>query len=911
MLSIRILGPLEVERSGQSVPIPGIKTRLLLIRLALEVGSVVSNERLFEAMWGDDPPANTANALQARASELRRALGPTVVIARARGYVLAVEPDSVDWHRAGALVTDARRLAPSNPELAVEHYTAALRLWRGRDSAGLVDLRSGFPIASPLDELRLAAFEERAHLELAAGRGRLLVGDVTAMTADHPLRESLIELLILSLAASGRQSDALAVYRDLRNRLVEQLGVEPSPRLQQVEAQVLAHDPATFRIEDRPTTSDEHRAFAERATVSVPNPLSSFIDRPLELATLLGMLDRRRLVTITGPGGVGKTRLAIEAAHRIELPPDGTWFVTLEATHDLDQVHDAIVAVLGAPGADARTALSQRLRTARLLLVLDNCEHLSAPFGVLVSQLLEEAPGLRVLATSQRPIGIAGEALLLLGPLPREAAARLFVDRARDSAPDLFAGDHTDTQPFIDRICARIEDLPLAIELAAGRCDVLSLNEIADHLDQGLGVLRDVRSGRAARHRTLDSTISWSYNLLFPDAQVLLQALASFAGGAPFGGLQTVATSLGLPAGEVLDLLSHLVERSVVAIERDPAGSRYHLLDSIRSFASSRSIEDERHGAIAAAHAGWVVQMAGAAATGMRSDAQLAHLDSVRRERSNIDAGLAWLLSNDPVQALDVASALYYAWLLLGDGPAGALRIEHALIAAGPSAEAEQRALACARTAQLLARSGSIDRALEFVSAAEVDITDFPERSQLEVQALRGRVLIHAGRYDEGVALELDVWRRFEVVGDVWGAAMARLTIGWAHALRGEPDQAASETRSALAALASTPDTRITHVGHRLLGVLDAGAGRWDSALEHYSIALDAARALGSAIDEGQTLARIATALSHRGDRSAAMTALGDALVVSRLAGDYVTARAVALQIEALHDRRTTAGSAP
>jgi predicted ATPase/DNA-binding SARP family transcriptional activator len=907
MLAIRILGPLEVERDGELVGIPGVKTRILLTRLALEVGTVVPTERLVDALWGEDPPAQTANALQARVSELRRVLGTSVVVSRGRGYMLAVEPQSVDSRRAAELVADARRVASAHPDLASDRYSAALALWRGGPGVGMADHSWGFSALPPLDELRLAAFEERADIELTGGRGRLLVGDLTELVADNPLRESLVELQMRALVACDRQAEALAAYRDLRARLVEQLGLEPSPRLRLLETRILAQDPTIFgtpSTDARPHDSSGRVAMnaeplRRREMVSLPSPLSSFIDRPAEKAAAIDLLGRRRLVTITGPGGAGKTRLAIEAARSVAVPLDGIWFVSLETAESLDQIHEALLAVVGASGSDAAAALSDRLRFATLLLVLDTCEHLVEVLGEMLQRLLEEAPGLRILATSQRALNVTGEALLPLGSLPPAVAAQLFVDRARDLTPDFRLDDGDDSRQLVDEICAQIDCLPLAIELAAGRCDVLSLSEIADHLRSDFGVLRDVRSNRAARHQTLEATISWSYNLLFPDAQLLLQALSSFVGGAPIDGLLSAATSLGLPAEEVLDLLGHLVARSVVAVKRDPAGSRYRLLDSIRAFARARAIDDGRQVAIATAHAAWVVEFATAAIEGMRTDAQIAQLARVRAEWSNIDGGLTWLMLHDAARALDLASDLYYAWMILGDGRAGASRIEQALGAAGEAAGADQRALAHARGAQLLASSDSVDRALALSAHAVRDAADGSDSVQAEVNAIRGRVLIHAGRFDEGLALQAEVRRHFETAGDAWGVAMARLTIGWAHALRGEHVDAARETCAALGGL-TVDDAWITHAGHRLLGVLDTEVGRYEDALAHYAIALQTARAIGSATDEGQTLARIASTQILSGDLGAAADTLEAALTVSRFAGDHATVAAVALQLAAL-----------
>jgi predicted ATPase/DNA-binding SARP family transcriptional activator len=890
-----MLGPLEIEVDGTPVPTPGPMTQALLVRLALDVGVVVSRDALVDALWGDDPPQRATNALQVKVSELRRLIGPDQIVARRPGYLLDVDPASVDAVCARTLITRARTATSTGIDGTSQLYADALALWRGPALASVSESPFALAAAMPWHELRLAAIEERARLDVTAGRLRPLIAELEAAVTEHPFREPLVEVLMLALAADGRQVAALAAYRALRERLVDHLGIDPSPQLQHLERQILVQHPTIVAAPIVPGIGAAVDA-ATTGPVRLPHPVSSFIRRDDDVIAVEALVARRRLVSITGQGGAGKSRLAIEVARTISPPPDGVWFIALEAVTDVGHVLDALAIGLGVAGPDAATAVRERLRDADLLLVLDNCEHLGDELAVVLDQVLQQAPGVRCLATSQRPLGISGEGRWPLGPMPRPAAAELFIERARDVAPRI----DLDDLDLIDELCARLDDLPLAIELAAGRCGVFTVRELVDRLTDRFSLLRDPHSSRAPRHQTLTAIMSWSYDLLFPDSQVALQAISSCAGGVTVGALEAIMSGLGVPRAEVLDLVTHLAERSLIYADRSGSKARYAALEGVRAFAAAQAMSDGRTTAIGSSHASWVVDLGRQVRVGIRGGDQHVWLSVVRSERANIDAALDWMDSNAPIDALNLVGDCYLAWMMVGDSEAGAARALRALAtcddAAPPTAMA--RAEGCA--AQLLARTGAHVEAVALARQAAARIEGGPEIDVVEVNSILGRVLMHAGRLDEGRDLVEAAEVRFAELCDDWGVAMAHLSIGWAEHLLDHPDIADRCVESALESLGTFPDAWVTHAAHRLRGVVAAAAGDDPSAVVHFEAALTGARALGSMTDEGQVLAHLAAARARTGETALAAETYRDAQRASRLAGDHVTLDSAHRELELL-----------
>ncbi|MFE7960222.1 BTAD domain-containing putative transcriptional regulator [Streptomyces sp. NPDC057413] len=573
-----ILGPLEIRTGdGSSLDPGGPRPRALLTLLLLDAGRAVPADRLLDGLYGAEPPAEAANALQSQISRLRRRLAPHAGIEAApAGYRLTAGPDTVDAHRFSRLAAEGRAaLGAGDHARAAALLRDAVALWRG---PALPDLPGAHAERSRLQELRLTAVQDRIEADLALGGGAELVPELRALLAEHPLSERLYGQLMRALHAGGRPAEALTVFEEARRTLAEELGADPSPELAALHADLLRARP------DAP------------ARRRLPAQLTRFVGRETELARIAASLAASRLVTLTGPGGVGKTRLALEAAaHAQEAGPAtptgagsvpragrragaDVCLVELAALTDGERIPYAVLAALGvrdglrAPATDATDRLLAALEDREVLLVLDNCEHLVEPAARTTALLLTACPGVRVLATSRESLGITGEVLVPVPPLPEEPAVRLLLDRARAVRPDLDGGDAR-----VAEICRALDGLPLAIELAAARLRTLSPGELADRLHDRFRLLARGDRAKAPRHRTLRAVVEWSWELLDEEERELASRLTVFRGGAT---LDAVAAVCGVPHPE--DVLASLVEKSFLEV----SGGRYRMLETIRAYAA-------------------------------------------------------------------------------------------------------------------------------------------------------------------------------------------------------------------------------------------------------------------------------------------------------------------------------------
>ncbi len=558
-LELRILGPVEVVVGGEPRRLGGRKQRSLLALLGVHAGQVVSADRIIEALWPAYDPA-ARKRLQVYVSQLRKALGPAgaAIEWRPEGYVLAVEPDAVDAGRFEALArAGAEAVRAGDPQGAARTLREALELWRG---PALDDLASE-PFAqiagARLEELRVAALEDRIEADLALGRAQELVAELEVLVGAQPLRERLRGQLMLALYRCGRQADALEAYRTGRRALLDELGLEPGPELRRLEQAILDHDPALL-VEPA----------ALRARRHLPAPATALIGRRAQLDEVVAMLRAPgiRLVTLTGPGGAGKTRLAIQAAAQLaDRFEHGIFFVDLAPVEDAGLVAHAIAQAIGVE------ELREHLRDRRLLLVLDGFEHVdeAAP---LVGRLLAGAPALEVLVTSRSPLRLYGEHEYVVPPLEPGEAVALFVERAQAVRRGFAATS------AVDRICAGLGGLPLAIELAAARTRTLSPEEILAGLPAG----------------TLRATLDWSHGLLDARGRELFAALALFAGGFTPEAAHEVcaASSAALP---------ELVDAGLVT-----DGARHHMLAPVREYALERLDEAGDADAVRRRHAEWL-----------------------------------------------------------------------------------------------------------------------------------------------------------------------------------------------------------------------------------------------------------------------------------------------------------------
>ncbi|MGV9348045.1 BTAD domain-containing putative transcriptional regulator [Streptomyces spiralis] len=631
-----ILGPLDIRTDdGTPVDPGGPRPRALLTLLLLDVGRTVPTERLIDGLYGAEPPAGALGALQSQISRLRRRLGPrTAIEADPVGYRLAAAPDSVDAHRFALMTEEGRAaLAAGDPARAAARLREALALWRGPALPDLPDADAHAAVAR-LEELRLAAVQDRVEADLALGGGPGLVPELRALLAAHPLDERLYGQLMRALHTAGRPAEALTAYEQARRTLADELGTDPSGELSALHLELL-----------------QGGGFAP-ARPPLPAQLTRFVGRDAELARIAALLadPGSRLVTLTGPGGAGKTRLAIEAARTgadaclVELAPlaDGT------------KVPYAILTALGIREGfrHATTDITGRLLAAledrELLLVLDNCEHLVEDAARLAGLLLGSCPGVRILATSREALGITGEVLVPVPTLPPEPAERLFLDRARAVRPG-FEG-----HARVADICRALDGLPLAIELAAARLRTLEPEELADRLDDRFRLLSRGDRTKAPRHRTLRAVVEWSWDLLDAEEQELAGRLTVFPGGATADAVQAVC---GVPYPE--DLLASLVEKSFLEV----SGGRYRMLETVRVFAAEHAVDQ---GGLRDAHAAYFLRLAERAEPHLRGDGQLPWLARLAAEHANLDAALRHLAGTDHAGALRLMALLSWFWRLRG-----------------------------------------------------------------------------------------------------------------------------------------------------------------------------------------------------------------------------------------------------
>ena len=557
MLQISLLGPLEVRRDGELVPVPGGKTSELLVRLALDAGVLVRTERLLDDLWGADAITTSRNTLQSKVAKLRRALRDPAVIGGEGGYTLAVEPSEVDALVVLREVGDATRLLGDGDDRgAADLCTAALGRYRG----DLLQAAGGDwvePHRARLEAARMTLLETQLSARLRLGDVADVIGELESAVADHPFQEAMWELLITALYRAGRQADALAAYQRVRGQLADELGLDPGPRLQQLEQLILAHD-ASLHVVPRALG-----AF-DAPTGNLPSLTAELVGRETELAELSDLLARERLVEIVGPGGIGKTALGIAAGRRSasDVGAGGVWLARLETTTTADEVVDTLIAATGVTGGEP--ALLERLKGADTLVILDNCEHVIDAAAALVVRLLDATSELRILCTSQVPLDIDGEVVFELAPLSTAHAAELFTRRA---GANRRAHGISATDEAVLELCRSLDGLPLAIELAAARTKTLSIDEIIRRLDDRFHVLSDPTSRKPERRRSLRSTIGWSYDLLFPDDQRGLWALATFAGGAPLPAVESVLEALDVPLSAAIDVVGRLAGRSLVIVD--------------------------------------------------------------------------------------------------------------------------------------------------------------------------------------------------------------------------------------------------------------------------------------------------------------------------------------------------------
>ncbi|THA47722.1 BTAD domain-containing putative transcriptional regulator [Streptomyces sp. A1136] len=880
-----ILGGTQVwSDDGTEVALGGPARRALLTLLLVTPGEVVPVDRLADGIatvvaGGPDGTAPSAHAIQSQVSRLRSALGDAALVQRVgAGYRLAVTEQDVDAGRFERLAHQGRSLLrEGDAEGALPLLRAGLELWRGPALADLADSEPARAAAVGLEELRLTALEDRLEAELRIGEHQYAVPELRELLGLHPLRERLAGLLMRALSADGGQAAALVVFEEVRRRLADELGADPAPELVALHGELL-------------------RADAVPARAAPPAPLTAFVGRAGEVAEIAQLLETARLVTLTGPGGVGKTRLSAEVAGAAR---DEVCFVELAALRDAAALPQTLLGALGLRESGLHLAAGphgplDRLITALSgrgpLLVLDNCEHLVEEVAVLAARLLAACPRLRVLATSREPLGVIGEHLHPVRPLDDGAAVALFTDRARavrrgfDAAPDA-----------VRQVCAALDNLPLAIELAAARLRTLTLAELAARLDDRLGVTGSGSRAPETRHRTLRSVVGWSWELLSEPEQRAARRFSVFAGGA------SVASALRVCATDE-DILQSLADKSLL----EWTGGRCRMLETIRAYGAERLDAAGERWEVRREQARTLLELLSEAEPWLLRGEQLRRLPALAAEQPDLPVAVRWAIeAGETDTALRLlAAASTYLWIrgaagtaapaaralldVVGDTPPDGLGEEYAicvlLAASGPAGvdawrrhrAAAGKALTAAWTADRSGRhpaalllwmmhnatgEGDAPSALAFV-AAQRDSHEPWARAVAHYVTGFGAL----GEQDPAAAERAfrSAVAQFRALGDRWGTALALDALAGVAGARGDGPTAAALTDEALG-LAEQLGA-LEDCADLLVNRGDLGAGG-DPA----SARADYVRAAGLARRAGST-----------GALAAALRGLGDLALVER-----------------------------
>jgi predicted ATPase/DNA-binding SARP family transcriptional activator len=770
-LEYRVLGPVEVVLEGPSLSVKGKKPRALLALLILRRNEPVPTEVLIEDLWGDKAPATAANTLQVYVSQLRKIVGDRLT-REGSAYRLRIDPSELDAERFELLAEEGdAALRRRSFRDAAELLGEALSFWRG---PALADLRyESFAQGETarLDELRLVANENRIEADLGLGRHDQVIGELEALFAEHPLRERLRSLHMLALYRAGRQADALEAYQAARQTLLDELGLEPGPELRELEQAILRQDEALSR---RPLPQS-----------NVPVPASTLVGRRRELEEVTNALrGPTRVLTLTGPGGSGKTRLAIEAANVLaEELADGAFFVALDAIRDpvllLPTIAEA-VAVRESGDKSLPESLAERLSGRQALLVIDNFEQLAEAAPAL-SEILEAAPGLSFLVTSRSALRVSGEQEYPLDPLVLEDAVALFVERAKGVDPRFSLTD--ENTAAVEEICGRLDGLPLAVELAAARTKLLPPHAMLALLAERLDLLSRGARDLPERHRALRDTVAWSYDLLGPDEKTLFAQLAVFGGGF------TLESSVAV-CDASLDGVATLLDDSL--LERD--GPRFKMLETIREYALEQLAAGQEADHVRRRHAQHFLKLAESDPVPEQA-AWLARMDA---ERDNFREALAWSLdTREASLGLRLAAALWEFWWVRGYLAEGRGWLHEALTR-GRSAAPELRARALHAAGSLATRQGDYEAAAALFEESlaiweELNDAAGTARSLLSM----GTVAAEQGDQERAIELSERAAELYDESGDQRGHALAISNLGGIALERGEYAKAASLSEQA------------------------------------------------------------------------------------------------------------------
>jgi len=939
-VQFRILGPLQVlDDDGRPLVLGGAKQRALLAVLLLHAGQVVSAERLIDELWGEDPPDTARSVLQVYVANLRKVLEPArprravggVLRTQPPGYLVDLSPGELDLLRFERLAGEGRAaLVDGDPAKAARLLRQALDLWRGPALAGVVLQASGLGEAARLEEQRLAAEEDRIHAELGTGRHHELTGELEALVAAHPLRERLHGQLLVALYRSGRQAEALAAYRRMRETLAEQLGIDPGRPLQDLERAILAQDPTLDWIPAAAAASQlaAGQPAPGRRPGALPVPPTPLVGRQRALAEVSALVRQghTRLVTLTGVGGTGKTRLALQVAAELGGEfSDGAWFVPLAPVADPQLVLATLAQTLGvreAAGQPLDERLREELRERRLLVVLDNFEHLLAA-APAVTGLLAACPNLAVLVTSRAALRVSGEQIYEVPPLATpdlatlqdatlpagedgllaNDAVALFVARARAVRPD-FALTPANAAA-VATVCARLDGLPLALELAAARVRLLSAQDLQARLQRRLELLTGGPRDLPARQQTLRATLDWSHDLLDAAEQQLLARLAVFAGGCTLAAAEAVGDTDGDPDSSVLDALTGLVANSLLyrddqhqdprgqAEGAEPAeGSRLWLLETVREYAWERLQASGQADATSGRHAAYFLALAEQAWPELWGADQQRWYARLDREHDNLRAALAWAQARpEPELLVRLAGALGPYWEARGQVSEAHRWLDAALATEPVSPWARARALN-AKSRLLLLLEVDVALALPFLEEALSLFQGLNDARWTVVSTSHlAIVLRQVGQHDRADVLfdeSIELGRRH---GDAWALSLALNNYGDdLLEQRGDTARARPLLEESLVLRRSLGEPRGVVTTLSNLGVIALLDGDLDRAAGVFAEDLALAQQAGLVLHTSWALTGLGLAAAYQDDRGRAAPLLRQGLRLARDLGNRFTA---------------------
>jgi predicted ATPase/DNA-binding SARP family transcriptional activator len=893
-LDYRILGPFEVVGGGRSLPLGSRQQRVLLAILLVRRNELVTVDELADLLWGEAPPGAARNTIQTYVSRLRRALPPLppggkpILETREPGYLLRVQPGELDADRFARLSTEGRRaLGEGDAETAARTLRRALDLWRG---PALVDFRYeafAAPEIQRLEEARARALEDRIEADLQLGRHADLVEEIERVLAADPLRERSWEQLLRALHASGRPIDAARAYERAQRALRDELGVEPSTALRRLAERIREGDPSLRP----PPTAPAH---------NLPFQPTTFVGRDGELADVAALLERVPLLTLVGVGGAGKTRLAVEAGrHTLDRFANGAWLVDLAAVGDARHVPQAVAAALrvrGQPGQSLMDVVVAALAPRTALVILDNCEHVVGAVAHVARAILAGCPGVRVLATSREPLGVPGETLLDIPPLPVPTsdpaslesivdapAVRLLLDRARAALPGL------DLRPedaaTLARICRRLDGIPLAIELAATRVRLLSFAQLERRLSDRFRLLDSGRREASTRHETLRATLDWSYDLLAAPEQTLLHRLAVFAGSFALDEVEAICAGDGIEPHATIGLLGRLVDRSLVVAERaGQADVRCRLLETIRQYADERLASSGDQARMRDRHLAYFLGVAETANRELRGPGQAEWLERIRMDEPNLRGALDWALERgDGPRALRLSAALLPHWQIHGYG----LRSLEAALEVADAATTIERARAEVAAGFLAVDFGEHDRARRH---GEEGLRLFHELADPGGVAwathLLGATAMFQGDYAAARTLLDGASEAFRLGGDDWHLARVLHHVGFLERLRGDYEASERHHSESLRLFREAGDDLRSAYALWSLGVVARYRGSWRAARERCEEGLRSFERLGDLGGVAHARNTIADIARLEGDADLAEATYRQALAEFRREGD-------------------------